>query len=164
MPGHTGGDWANRATKAPGKDIDPYPGDEAALRADFDRAVNALNNARPAPGKPSPRERLEALCRETGAAARIIDRDAFDRCFGLWQVAYASREALNATNYAAARAAMMDFRASGGRKLGIMPNLLVVPPSLESAGRKLLNSELGAAGESNEWKGTAELLVTPWLG
>ena len=84
--------------------------------------------------------------------------------FGLWQVAYASREALNATNYAAARAAMMDFRTTGGRKLGIMPNLLVVPPSLESAGRKLLNSELGTAGESNEWKGTAELLVTPWLG
>jgi len=80
LPGHTGGDWANRATKAPGKDIDPYPGDEAALRADFDRAVEAPNNKRPAPGKPSAREQLEAQCRETGAAARIIDRDAFDLC------------------------------------------------------------------------------------
>lgn len=83
--------------------------------------------------------------------------------FGLWQLAYASKETLNATNYAAARAAMMGFRAAGGRKLGITPNLLVVPPALESAGRKLLNSELGTGGESNEWKGTAELLVSPWL-
>ena len=83
--------------------------------------------------------------------------------FGLWQLAYASKETLSATNYAAARAAMMGFRAAGGRKLGITPNLLVVPSTLESAGRKLLNSELGAGGESNEWKGTAELLVTPSL-
>ncbi|MGY6411620.1 MAG: Mu-like prophage major head subunit gpT family protein [Alkalilacustris sp.] len=83
--------------------------------------------------------------------------------FGLWQMAYASRETLNAANYAAAREAMMGFQAAGGRKLGIRPNLLPVPPSLESAGRKLLNSELGQGGESNEWKGTAELLVTPWL-
>jgi hypothetical protein len=26
-----------------------------------------------------------------------------------------------------------------------------------------LNSEFGAGGESNEWKGTAELLVVSWL-
>ncbi len=83
--------------------------------------------------------------------------------YGLPQLADASRETLNATNHAAARAAMMAYRGPGGRRLGIMPGLLVVPPSLESATRKLLNSELGTGGEPNEWKGTAELLVTPWL-
>ena len=83
--------------------------------------------------------------------------------FGLPQLAYASREALTPENYAAARAAMMAYRSAGGRRLGIMPNLLVVPPTLESAGLKLLNSQLGSGGESNEWAGTAELLVTPWL-
>lgn len=83
--------------------------------------------------------------------------------YGLPQLAYASRKTLNATNYAAARAAMMGYRGPGGRRLGIMPGLLVVPPALESAARKLVNTPLGTGGESNEWAGTAELLVTPWL-
>jgi phage major head subunit gpT-like protein len=83
--------------------------------------------------------------------------------FGLWQLAYGSRQALNAASYAAARAAMMGFTADGGRKLGIAPTVLVVPPSLEEAGLNLLNTEFGAAGASNPWKGTAKLIVTPYL-
>lgn len=82
---------------------------------------------------------------------------------GLPQLAHASRKTLNATNDDAARAAMMAYRGPGGRRLGIMPGLLAVPPSLESAARALPNCELGTGGESNEWKGTAELLVTPWV-
>lgn len=50
-----------------------------------------------------------------------------------------------------------------GNPLGLMPNLLVVGASNESAGRKILNSEYASGGETNEWKGTAELLVCPWL-
>mgnify|MGYP002737175389 CR=1 FL=1 len=84
--------------------------------------------------------------------------------FGLWQLAYGSKQTLDAASYAAARAAMQNMRGDGGRPLGIKPTLLVVPPSLESAGLKLLNSELATGGETNEWKGTAELLVTPWAG
>lgn len=83
--------------------------------------------------------------------------------FGLWQFAYGSKQTLNATNYATARSALMGMKSDHGRPLGIMPNLLVVPPALESAGRKILNSEYGTGGETNEWKGTAELLVVPWL-
>jgi len=83
--------------------------------------------------------------------------------FGFWQIAYGSKQTLDAAAYAAARAALMNMKGDGGRLLGIRPTLLVVPPSLESAGRKILNSELGSGGETNEWKGTAELLVTPWL-
>ena len=83
--------------------------------------------------------------------------------FGLWQLAYGSRQTLNSANYAAARAAMMNLTADGGRKLGITPTVLVVPPSLEEAGLNLLNTEFGAAGASNPWKGTAKLIVTPYL-
>ena len=57
----------------------------------------------------------------------------------------------------------MEMKGDYGRPLGIKPNLLVVPPALESAGRKILNSENASGGETNEWKGTAELLVVPWL-
>lgn len=83
--------------------------------------------------------------------------------FGFWQFAYGSKDTLGAANYAAARAAMQNFKGDYGRPLGIMPNLLVVAPSNESAARKLLNSEYAAGGETNEWKGTAELMVAPWL-
>ena len=83
--------------------------------------------------------------------------------FGLWQLAYGSKQTLDATAYAAARSAMMSFRADGGRPLGVMPNLLVVPPSLESAARKILFSEHASGGETNEWKGSAELVVSPYL-
>jgi phage major head subunit gpT-like protein len=83
--------------------------------------------------------------------------------FGLPQLAWGSKQTLNAANYATARAAIQGMKADGDGPLGLTPNLLVVPPSLESAGRKLLNSEYASGGETNEWKGTAELLVVPWL-
>ncbi|CUH67983.1 Mu-like prophage major head subunit gpT [Thalassovita gelatinovora] len=83
--------------------------------------------------------------------------------FGFWQFAWGSKQTLNASNYAIARAALTGMKGDGGRPLGIMPKLLVVPPTLESAARKILNSENASGGETNEWKGTAELLVVPWL-
>lgn len=83
--------------------------------------------------------------------------------FGFWQMAWGSKQTLDAAHYATARAALGTMKGDYGRPLGLKGNLLVVPPSLESAGLKLLNNELGANGETNEWKGTAELLVVPWL-
>jgi phage major head subunit gpT-like protein len=83
--------------------------------------------------------------------------------YGFWQMAYGSKQTLNASNYATARAALTGMKGDYGRPLGLVPDTLVVPPSLESAGRKLLNSEYASGGETNEWKGTAELLVVPWL-
>ncbi len=83
--------------------------------------------------------------------------------YGFWQMAWGSKQPLNATNYAAARAAIGGMKGDYGRPLGLRPNLLVVPQALESAGRQLLNSEHGTGGVTNEWKGTAELLVTSWL-
>ena len=82
--------------------------------------------------------------------------------FGLWQLAYGSTEALDATSYAAGRQAMMGFRADGGRVLGIKPTVLVVPPSLEDEALHLLNTEINSGGGSNPYKGTAELIVTPY--
>jgi phage major head subunit gpT-like protein len=83
--------------------------------------------------------------------------------YGFWQMAWGSKQTLNAANYAAARAALSGMKGDYGRPLGIMPNLLVVPPSLESAARKILNSEFASGGETNEWRGTAEPMVVPWL-
>jgi phage major head subunit gpT-like protein len=83
--------------------------------------------------------------------------------YGFPHMAWGSKQPLNAANYGIARAAIQSMKGDGGRPLGLVPNLLVVPPSLESVALKLLNSELATGGETNEWKGTAEPLVVPWL-
>ncbi len=90
--------------------------------------------------------------------------------YGLWQMAYASKESLNATNYAAARVAMMSLTNSEGRPLGIKPNLLVVGPSLEAQAREILQAQFiigdpsSGGTKTNIWQGTADLLVVPELG
>ncbi|AMO73842.1 Mu-like prophage major head subunit gpT family protein [Pseudomonas citronellolis] len=94
----------------------------------------------------------------------VFDEDVFVhgiryRCnagFGLWQMAYASQQPLTGEFYGNARAAMGEFKADGGRPLNIVPNLLVVPPRLEAAARKLLKKDQDGG---NEWAGTAELFV-----
>ncbi|MEM5789001.1 MAG: Mu-like prophage major head subunit gpT family protein, partial [Syntrophobacteraceae bacterium] len=83
--------------------------------------------------------------------------------YGLWQLAYGSKQTLDATAYAAARAAMMSFKNESGVPLGIVPTHLVVPPTLESAGRGIVSVPTNAAGAANPWFNTAQLVVVPWL-
>lgn len=112
---------------------------------------------------------FQQLTQETSEYVFVNDRYLYgirarvNAGFGLWQLAYGSRQTLNAASYAAARAAMMGFTADGGRKLGVTPTVLVVPPSLEEAGLNILNTEYGTGGASNPWKGTAKLIVTTYL-
>jgi phage major head subunit gpT-like protein len=90
--------------------------------------------------------------------------------FGLWQLAFASKADLTAANYEAARAAMMNLKGDEGRPLGVKPNVLIVPPSLEGAAMRLLNNgtrvevvEDTPVAIQNEWARTAEPIVTSWL-
>lgn len=83
--------------------------------------------------------------------------------YGFWQFAWGSKQALSATTYKLARQSLMGMKGDFGRPLGIMPKLLIVGPADESAALKLINNELGANGETNEWKGTARVVVVPWL-
>jgi phage major head subunit gpT-like protein len=83
--------------------------------------------------------------------------------FGFWQFAWGSKQTLDPAHYETARAAISSMKGDFGRPLGLNGNLLVVPPSLEGAARRLLNSALVNGGESNPWAGTAELMVVPWL-
>lgn len=83
--------------------------------------------------------------------------------FGFWQLAYGSKQTLDAAAYAAARAALQSMTGDYGRPLGIQPTLLVVPPVLEAAAREILIAERTDVGATNVWRGSAELLVVPWL-
>lgn len=83
--------------------------------------------------------------------------------YGFPQVCWGSKQALAAGTYETARSALIGMKGDFGRPLGLVPDLLVVGATQEGAARKLLNSEYAAGGETNQWKGTAELLVVPWL-
>ena len=83
--------------------------------------------------------------------------------FGLWQLAYASKQTLNAANYAAARAAMMSMKGDYGRPIRVRPKLLVAPPALEKAALEVLKAERDAAGATNVYANSADLHVEQLL-
>ncbi len=69
-----------------------------------------------------------------------------------------SHNKLDAGSYMAARASMMSLTGDKGRSLNLVPNLLVVPPGNEKAGRLILEADQ-INGTTNVLKGTAELHV-----
>jgi len=82
--------------------------------------------------------------------------------FGLWQLAYGSKAPLTKENYEAARTAMQKVRGDTGRLLGVKPDTIVVSAELEGEARRLLKATVGG-GDTNEWAGTAEIIVAPYL-
>lgn len=83
--------------------------------------------------------------------------------FGFWQMAYKSQQTLDAVGFEAARVAMMERKSAEGRPLGIRPNLLIVPPSLEKEAEDLLLADRNASGATNTMKGKVQILVSEWL-
>lgn len=93
--------------------------------------------------------------------------------FGLWQMAFGSKADLDADNFALAKAAMSAQKGDGGRRLAIMPNVLVTGPANEQKARQLLKggSRVIDTGDvtttrvavSNEWQDAVELIVTPFI-
>ena len=69
---------------------------------------------------------------------------------------------LSVDAYANARASMMSLKDVNGKSLNIVPNVLVVPPALEGMARKILMADQ-IDGSTNTMKGTAELVVHPYL-
>ena len=82
--------------------------------------------------------------------------------FGFWQLAFANKRALNADNLWDTIEKMRAIEGDGGKKLGIKPTILVVPPSLEKLATRLLEREQDA-NSSNELKGRVKLLVADYL-
>jgi len=112
---------------------------------------------------------LEALTSTQDEAVFMRDQYRYGiryRCnagLGFWQMAFKSQADLTAANFNAAMAAMMSFKADGGRPLGIKPTVLVVPPSLRAAAIEIVKNERLANGASNPNFGVVDLIVSPWL-
>lgn len=83
--------------------------------------------------------------------------------FGFWQMAYGSKQTLDATNFNAAYAAMSSFRRDNGAPLGTKPNLLVVPTTLRDKALELVKAERGANGASNINQNVVDVLVCEYL-
>lgn len=76
--------------------------------------------------------------------------------------------ALTPANYATVRENMASYLGEDDTPLGVMPNLLVVPPQLERQAREILQASIianaaGTAGISNVLTGSADLIVVPEL-
>lgn len=87
----------------------------------------------------------------------------YEAAYGFHQLAYGSKQALDAAAFEAARVALASQRRPDGQKLAVKGTHLVVGASNEAAARTLLNAELINGGDTNIWRGAAQLIVCPWL-
>ncbi len=83
--------------------------------------------------------------------------------FSLWQLAYASKEALDGKSFNAAFAEMSACKGDHGRPLGIRPKLLVVGPQDRANALEVVKAERNAMGATNINRDVVDVLVTPWL-
>ena len=83
--------------------------------------------------------------------------------FGLWQLAHASKNALDKQSYADMRSAMQSLKGDNGKPLTVRPTELWVPPSLEQAALEVVTAERLANGATNVMRNTAKVVVCPWL-
>lgn len=83
--------------------------------------------------------------------------------YGFWQCAFGSKADLTVANFNAAYDAMMVFKGDGGRKLGILPDTLVVGVSNRVAAENLILTQRLANGADNPLYKRVDLVVTPWM-
>ncbi len=101
----------------------------------------------------------------SGFAEKCYDGKAFfatDHDVAGKSVSNRLTDKLSADAYKAARAMMLNYKNSKGRSLGLVPDLLVVPPALESAARDILVADF-VNGTKNTMQGTADIHVEPRL-
>ncbi len=83
--------------------------------------------------------------------------------YGFWQCAFGSKADLTTANFNAAYDAMMKCKGDGGRKLGIIPDTLLVGVSNRVAAENLINTQKLPNGADNPLYKRVEPVVTPWM-
>ncbi|GEK71593.1 MULTISPECIES: Mu-like prophage major head subunit gpT family protein [Halomonas] len=82
---------------------------------------------------------------------------------GLWQLVVRSHQEFNAANYKAARQRLTTLTGDHGRPLGLRHTHTMVPNHLEGEARVILMNQNDAAGATNPWQNTSQLILNPWL-
>lgn len=83
--------------------------------------------------------------------------------FGVWQLAFASREALTPASFNDAYAQMRSQPGERGRPMRITPKLLIVAPQDRAAALEVVKAERLANGASNINKDVVEVHDEPYL-
>lgn len=83
--------------------------------------------------------------------------------YSLWQLAFASREALDAKSFNDAYSQMQSICGDHGKPLGIRPKLLVVGPQDRAAALEVVKAERNAFGATNINRDVVDVMATPWL-
>jgi phage major head subunit gpT-like protein len=83
--------------------------------------------------------------------------------FGLWQLAFMSKQDLTSANLKAALTAMASQKGNNGEPLNVCAETLVVPSSLNETALDLVNKEYLANGESNTLRGRFKVVSTGYL-
>ena len=76
---------------------------------------------------------------------------------------FQSNETLDSASFTDVRAQMRRFRGDGDRVMNVRPNVLMVPPELETTALELMQAERNSAGATNILRGAAEVVVNPFL-
>lgn len=92
----------------------------------------------------------------------------YDDSLGQYSNYSASNMALTRPNYVTVRATMIGYKDAGGTRMGVRPDVLLVPPDLETAAKQIVEAELiandaGTAAISNTLKGTTRVVVAEEL-
>lgn len=83
--------------------------------------------------------------------------------YGFWQMAHKAKVELTEDTYDAARLAMRQITADGGRPMGVRPTHILVPPALKAAAKKLFEVPFNAAGATNPWYDDVKVIEVDWL-
>ncbi|MBI2769997.1 MAG: Mu-like prophage major head subunit gpT family protein [Burkholderiales bacterium] len=83
--------------------------------------------------------------------------------YGLWQMAYGSKQAIDIDVYTTAYTAMVGFKADNGNPLNVKPNIFLVGPSNWKKALECVTVERLANGADNPMKNTTTVVLCPWL-
>lgn len=83
--------------------------------------------------------------------------------FGFWQMAYGSKQTLDAAAFQTALAALGKMVDENGEPLGCRGTLLVCGWDNRAAAETVLGAQFGASGASNINYKACDLLVSPWI-
>ncbi|MBB4819243.1 phage major head subunit gpT-like protein [Pseudomonas alcaligenes] len=83
--------------------------------------------------------------------------------YGLWQLAFASKEDIDGNSFNDAFAQMSSMTGDRDKILGVRPGLLLCGPSQRAQALEVVKAAVSANGATNINRDAVDVLVTPWL-